>query len=470
MDRRGNTEAGFTIVEVLVAILILAIGAMTTFTLLSAATRNAQRAKASQVALEYAEQELEFLRSKKTEELAMEATPEPSTNVLSPNYRVTGGKFSLSREPAGPTSPVMVVNGGSLYGGGTVKGGTVRPGPEKFTNGDVSGKVYRYVVWRNDEKCGEACPGKQDYKQIVVAVKLDTPANQTAERGYVEVQSNFVDPTDNAKNDPLPGSNHSVVTAQQFFLTDTPCSSSGVTVRQAITGNHLLHNTLGTCASGPQTGTTNGAPDTLMLGSPPDPDPADPNNPPFYDYSNDTYLDTTPDAGVGLQIRKDDTNGCHYTPTGTTNPQSQVHRWVTDPMAEAFVLNGKVTLEFYTQSINNASSAGKLCVYLFVRHEKLGPLSLPVAVDTMFANTSGATPYWTFYRNASERWPQSLQNYRLTMNFLGAPFTIPASDRLGVALSVEREATPADALSFMYDHPKAPTRIEVDTSTPIDGG
>ena len=54
MPRRCHNESGFTLTEVLVAILILAIGAMTTFSLLSTATRNAQRAKASQVALEYA--------------------------------------------------------------------------------------------------------------------------------------------------------------------------------------------------------------------------------------------------------------------------------------------------------------------------------------------------------------------------------------------------------------------------------
>jgi prepilin-type N-terminal cleavage/methylation domain-containing protein len=468
VDRRLNREAGFTIAEVLVAILILSIGAMATFSLLSAATRNAQRAKASQVALEYAEQELEFLRSMEGSKLALTAAPPSSTNPLSPNQRVTNGTFALQRQPLANYRN-LVVNGGSLYGGGNIQGGVISPGPTKFTSGDVSGKVYRYIVWRNDEKCVEAaCPGKQDYKQIVVAVKLDAPPSQAAERGYFEVQSNFVNPTENAESDPLPSSNGSVVTAQQFFLTDTPCSSTGTTTRQEITSNHLLHNTLGTCASGPQTGKILGAPDALMLGSPPDPDPEDPNVPAFYDYSNDFYLDTTPDAGIGLQIRKDDTNGCHYVPTGTTNPESQVHRWVTDPMAENFVMNGKVTLEFYTQSINNASSAGKLCVYLFKRHET--GLPLPIATDTRLTNTSGATPYWTFYRTASEPWPQALTNLRLTMNFNGAPYTIPKEDRLGVALSVEREVTPADALSFMYDHPKAPTRIEVDTSTPIDGG
>lgn len=465
MAGRENREAGFTIIEVLVAILIVSIAAMTTFTLMSAAARNSQRAEASQVALDYAEQELELLRSMEDKNLALTASPSTSTNPNSPNSRVNNGTFALSRQPLGNYRN-LVVNGGSLYGGGHVTGGTVNPGPTKFTSGDVSGRVYRYIVWRNDEKCTEAnCPGKQDYKQIIVAVRLDKPPNQAAERGYVEVQSNFVSPTDNKENDPLAGANGKVITAQQFFLTDTPCSASGSTSRQEPTANHLLHNTLGTCASGLHTGTTKGAPDALLLGSPPDPDPADINNPLKYDYANDSYLDTSPDAGVGVQIRKDDTNGCHYTPTGTTNPESQVHRWVTDPMAEKFVLEGKVTLEVFTQSINKAQSSGKLCIYLFKRHEVGSP---PVATDTMLTDSLGGTPYWTYYE--SPIWTTELKAKILTMTLGGTPYTIPAGDRLGVAFSVERQSTPADALSFMYDHPQAPTRIEVDTSTPIDGG
>ena len=95
----------------------------------------------------------------------------------------------------------MAVNGGSLYGGGFVEGGLVTPGPIPFESGNVSGTLYRYVVWRNDPSCPESealeedlCPGFQDFKQIVVAVKLDTPANQSGERGYVEVQSETIDP------------------------------------------------------------------------------------------------------------------------------------------------------------------------------------------------------------------------------------------------------------------------------------
>jgi len=462
---RGNGEEGFTIIEVLVAVLIVSIASMTTFTLMSAATRNAQRAEASQVALEYAEQELELLRSMEDKDLALTTPPPTSTNPNSPNLRVTNGTFALSRQPLGNYRN-LVVKGGSLYGGGHITGGTVNPGPSSFTSGDVSGRVYRYIVWRNDEKCSEAlCPGKQDYKQIIVAVRLNTPGNQAAERSYVEVQSNFVNPTDNKESDPLPGANGKVNTAQQFFFSDTPCAPAGTTVRQEPSANHLLHNTLGTCASGMQTGTVRGAPDALVLGSPPDPDPADVNNPARWDYSNDTYLDTTPDAGIGVQIRKDDTNGCHYTPAGITNPESQVHRWVTDPMVEPFVLNGSVTLEVFTQTIGKISSgSGKLCIYLYKRHETGSP---PVATDTMLTATNGATPYWTYRETV---WPVELKPKILTMTFNGAPYTIPAGDRLGVAFSVERQETGGDGLSFMYDHPQAPTRIEVDTSTPIDGG
>lgn len=467
MHSARDNEAGFTITEVLVAILILALGSMATFGLLTGATRNAQRAEATQVAIEYAEQELELLRSMESEKLALKSTPPPSSNPMSPAYRVkdSDDTFALDREPVGNYEP-LVLNGRELYGGGEISGGTVNPGPTPFTSGDVTGQVYRYIVWRNDEVCSEAnCPGKQDYKQIIVAVKLDSLGNEAGERGYVEVQSNFIDPTDNSEKDPLPGDDGKVVTAQQFFLTDTPCSPTGITSRQEITGNHLLHNTLGTCASGLQTGTTEGAPDALLLKSPPDPDPEDPTNPAEYDYSNDFYLDTTPDTGTGVQIRKDDTNGCHYEPTGTTNPESQVHRWVTDPMAEEFVMTGQVTLQFFTESLNNSSGTGQVCVYLFKRHEEGS-----VATDSLLTNVSGGVGYWTHSPLENGPWPQEWEKVRLTMSFNEAPYPIPAGDRLGVALSVERANTQADALSFMYDHPNHPTRLEVDTSTPIDAG
>lgn len=55
------------------------------------------------------------------------------------------------------------------------------------------------------------------------------------------------------------------------------------------------------------------------------------------------------------------------------------------------------------------------------------------------------------------------------MKFTPTSYEIPANDRLGVAISVERGHTADEALSFMYDHPNYPSRLEIDTSTPIGG-
>jgi type II secretory pathway pseudopilin PulG len=463
VGRPRAREAGFTIVEVIVAALVLVMGSMATFGLLSAATKNTQRAKASQVALNRAQEEIEKLRSLSDEQLAMTAAAPPSADSLNPDYRVSGGSFALTREPRGNYA-TMVVNGGSLYGGGNVKGGIVNPGPIPFTSGDVSGKIYRYVLWQNDTACGASCPGEQDFKRIVVAVKLDTPPNQPGERGYVEVQSDFVNPTDSKASDPKPGP-EGVVTAQQFFLSDTPCAASGSTVRQEITGDHPLHNTLGTCANGLKSGGEPGAPDALLLGEPPDPAPEDPNDPPFYDYASDYYLNPNPDTDKGLQIRPDDTEGCHYEPVGKTTPQSQVHRWVTDPMAADFKLSGSVTLEFYTRTLNYAEHTGTLCVYLYKRHEGGSP------PDTLLTNTAGNTPYWTYTPKGNVDWPrEAWTKVRLEMTFNNPPYTIPKDDRLGLALSLEKKNTPADAIAFLYDHPNFPARVEVDTTTPLAGG
>jgi type II secretory pathway pseudopilin PulG len=452
--RRGQTaEDGFTIIEVVVATLVLTLGALATFGLLSSATKNTERAKATQVALDRAQQELEALRFLTSEELAMTATPPHSNNPLDPDYRVniSAGTFALTKEP--PSDPHRLVVKGGVANGEPIVAGIVDPGPTPFKSGDVSGEVYRYVVQRNDEACGAACPGEMDFKQVIVAVKLDTPGNQAAERGYVEVQSDFIDPTDSADNDPQPGPDGKIVTAQQFFLSDTPCAASGETERQEIVASHPLHNTLGSCADGEA-----GAPDALLLGAPPDPAPADPSNPPLYDYADN--LNPTPDTDKGVQILRDDTSGCHYNPTGTS-PETKVHRWVTDPFQSDFVLSEKATLEFNTKALNGVSHSGEVCVYLFDRDDM-------ASEPTWLHDKATGADHWSYERS---EWPLEWTSAKLEMSFQGAPYTIPAGHRLGVALSVERTSTSgADAIQIMYDHPDYATRIEVDTTTPIGGG
>lgn len=488
-----HQEHGFTLIEVMIAAVVLALASASVFGVMAASVRNNSRAESTQIALNRAQREMEKLHSLSYDELGLTKAPGHSNNPLSPDNRVVNGNFALQADPLGEYAP-MVVKGGTLWGSEEVSGGVVKQGPLKFEEGDVVGHIYRYIVWRNDKSCPESetgedlCPGFQDYKQLVVAVKIDATGAEPRERNYIEVQSAALDPDAVAEVPKGNGNGNgsggggsgggggsagtgTAVTAQQFFLTDTSCSASGTTSREEISGDHLLHNTLGTCASGPQTGTTIGAPDALLLGAPPDPAPEDETNPALYDYANDGYLEPTPDTDKGVQIKRDDTSGCYYTPTGTVHPESQVHRWVTDPLVGEFKMNGKVTLEFYTRTLNDALYHGTLCVYLFKRHET-GSGESTVATDSLLNDKATSYGYWTYDGPQGNKfWPRNAwTKVRLTMEFPGAPYTIPTGDRLGVALSVDPSNTDAEAIPIMYDHPDYPTRLEVDTTTPTEGG
>jgi hypothetical protein len=455
-------ESGLTIIEVLVAAIVLTMGAAAVFGVLGAATRNAQRAKATQVVQDLAQEELERLHNLPYEDLALSEPPTAASNPLNPDSRVQGDEFALTRSPVGDYRPLVVDESSGFSPESPFEAGD-------GGHGGIKGTLYRYVVWRNDPSCPEEeCPGEEDFKQIVVAVKPDRPAGQPGERGYVEVQTQLTDPK--AAEDGGGGGGGSgggggnKVTAQQFFLSDTPCAASGATTRIEPTEDHLLHNTLGTCASGPQTGGKAGAPDALLLSDPPDPDPLDPANPPLYDYSSELYPEASATTDKGVQILRDDTSGCHYEPTGTTNPASQVHRWVTDPMPFEFEMGGKVTLEFYTRTLNDSLYTAALCVYLFDLAES-GPPSF------LYSKPEN-NPYWVYLPQGNGYWPRNAwTKVRLTMEFQEAPHFVLAGDRLGVALSVDRAYTPeGDPIPIVYDHPKYPTRIEVDSSTPIEGG
>lgn len=510
--RLGRQEDGLTLIEVLVASVILAMAAMATFGVLAATTRNAQRAQALQVALDKAQEEMEKLHTLSYDELALTSVPPPSSDPLDPAYRIRSSdfKYAVVRDPLGQYATI-VRNGGEIWGNNekVIEGGVVDPGPIPFQEGNVSGELYRYIVWRNDPQCPQSengledfCPGPQDYKQLIVAAKLDAPGRQ-APRNYVEVQSQVSNPKaaaqrstregevgeggtgeeteaekeqrekEEAENDGTGGQGTGkAITAQQFFLSDTPCSAAGETSRLEISADHLLHNTLGTCASGLRNGQTkNGAPDALVLGPPPDPDPADEFNPLLYDYSSDSYLEPTPDTDKGVQILHDDSAGCNYVPKSSVHPEAKVHRWVTDPMPRDFKMSGTVTLEFYSRTLNEASYPGTICAFLFIRREEVVGEETK-AFDTLLENSDvPGRLYWTYSSEGTGSWPRTeWTKLRLKMNIAGKlPKEILEDQRLGVALSVDAGTTLADAIPVMYDHPNYPTRLEVDTTTPFEG-
>jgi hypothetical protein len=147
--RPAGLESGLTIIEVLVAAVVLVLGAAATFGVLGAATKNAQRAKSTQVALDLAQEELERLHSVPYASLALDSQPKPASSSLNPGFRVKGTEFALQRSPMAAYGPLVV---------DPEKG--VSPESEFFSgdteHGGIKGRLYRYEVWRNDPTCPDA--------------------------------------------------------------------------------------------------------------------------------------------------------------------------------------------------------------------------------------------------------------------------------------------------------------------------
>ncbi len=229
------------------------------------------------------------------------------------------------------------------------------------------------------------------------------------------------------QNDPSPSCpGCSVVTAQQFYLTDTPCTSGGIDRtpndrRRPPPPQHPRD-----LREQNRRRARNQAPRTPFS---PELRPTPPPK-----TKTTRRCTTTPTTHTSRRRKKKPTRGsscakttrrgCNYVPTGVTTPQSQIHRWVTDPFAKNFRMTKKVTLEFYTRALSDELYTGELCVYLFKRHEVGGrrDRQLPIQLENrktvlVLLNRSGKpSPTGHSSNGNGSGWK---------MSFTGTPYTIP---------------------------------------------
>ena len=241
-------------------------------------------------------------------------------------------------------------------------------------------------------------------------------------------------------------------------------------MREEITGDHLLHNTLGTCASGPQTGADPSGPPTRCCSAPrPTPAPRRKQPAALRLRQRLAIWSRRPTPTRACRSCRDDTSGCNYepdrhrhTPSARCTAGSPI-RSPTD-----FEMNGKVTLEFYTRTLNDALYHGTLCVYLFDRHE----------------TGSAEEPPRRLAADKQRRRRRLLGLHAGGKRILAAKLLdqgaaddgirrCPGNDPGGRPARRRAQRRPrqhrSGAIPIMYDHPNYPTRIEVDTTTPIDG-
>ncbi len=452
-------QGGFTMIEVVISTVVLALGSLGVLSVVDASTRNNYRVEQSQVVVNVLEREVESIKQLPYSGVALTGIPVASTDENNPAWRVSTGQYAMSRE--GTDLRPLVVNGTSLAGGGTVAGGTIAAAPKPFESGDVSGMIHTYVVWINDSSCPEAlCPGTQDLKRVIVAATLNS-GGAVSGRSYQEMHADLVDPDVTPVSDAVPEGPGEEGSFATFWLTDTPCDKSE---RQPLTGDHSTHNTLGSCGAGMKTGNTPGAPDLMFIEPPKLESGLPPDQQPLYDYSTDVEPSTGGDFDRGLQIRNSTLPGCIFSPSIVDGvPGQKVHRWLSPAIPDSFelLLDGEATLSLWTRTLNGATHPGRICVFLFAR--KLNVLGIPVDVPMVNQDITNAT----WFPHEEGTWPKdNWTEISVDMDYLYAAGALLPGERLGLAISVEKGGTnPGDGLEFMYDHPSFDSRLQVKTSS-----
>ncbi len=441
--RRLALERGFTLIEILIAMALVAIGVAATIGVFGTSSRATVRAQRGEVAVQQAQAEIDRLSTLEYGETALTSAPTASTDPYDPRIRVQSGNRFLVR--TGVVEDLVLTPASGMTA-------MVDPGPTTFSVGSggaaVTGKIYRFASWR-DEQCPTLiCDGSENTKRISVAVTLDPAHSNDAPRPPVWLSTIVADPDAVPPGREAPADDEDdgpQSSAQSFYFYDTRC---GLTARAAPTASHYTHNT---ASSGPapvdnsiceQTDTTK-QPD-LMGTAPPS------SSTTLYDYSAD--LTGGYPGGLAL-MRRGTTCRTSYSAADTSNPAQNnkwnVHSWATNPFTSAFNLKGRVTLSMFSTTVGGVSGRGFLCATLLERQ--------------IFSGLPSDRVLGTATYDVSN-WPSDVRRLTFTFN-LSQQETIASGRRLVMALNVRSES--AQDLAFLFDHSTYPSLLEVETTTPL---
>lgn len=460
-----------TVVEVVVAGLIMVVGGLGVLGIVDAASRNTFRAEQSQAVANLMQGEMERLRQVPYDELALTSLPVHASDPEDPNSRIASTSFFYTGRN-GTGLKQLVYNGGSS-GGETIEGGTVDPGPTQFQVGKLKGDVYRYVVW---DTCPAAlCADGRHLKRVVVVAQLDQTASGGTRR-YQELQGQFVDPDVEPSEFPSQEPGGSDTPEWRLLLTDTPCDESARLPHPESEGDHPSHNTLADCAQGEQLGNVPGAPDLLWPAAPKLP-PEEPKFEGWPDYKYDYATDVgpQPDADEGLQLLPGGAcdsaattalaSGVATEPDADEDAFRKVHRWLSPPMpptgsADDVLLTGEGTLNLWSRTVSEAVYKGRVCAWIFVRSYDEGAIT-----DTLVVNLE--PPQSLYFERFETIWPhEGWTEVTLPLSFghadEGGALPLPEGSRLGLAIAVGGD-TPT-GLQFLYDEPSFDSRIELATT------
>jgi prepilin-type N-terminal cleavage/methylation domain-containing protein len=155
-------EDGFTLLELLTAITLLAVGLIALVTSFDHSRDLVSVAEKTEVASHRAERELERILSLPYAGVAHSSTPASSASSADPAFYVSGAGYQYDQGSTGPQSETLAVVGG----------GSISASPSTWTDSEsrLTGQIQSFITWTG-EYC-TAADRTRCAKRVTVAVTV----------------------------------------------------------------------------------------------------------------------------------------------------------------------------------------------------------------------------------------------------------------------------------------------------------
>jgi Tfp pilus assembly protein PilE len=394
LNQSSTNEDGFTIIEVLVASMILIVGVLTAMQALDASRKLTLVAERQTTIAHRAQLELERVKSLPYTQIGLTGASASWSSTAGDYTYVSGASGSCPATPAGPApsyqpdhstggsaaTESLVINGCNYMLAGTstpFTTGTIAP-VTAWTDGTLGGNVYDFVTWTSDPTCsqtatsGSICATSNDYKRVTIVVTVNGashPSRPAVVSGFVASPSDVPQGAPaNSQQNPLSSPTTTCVNGQgqtvscsntltgtplQYFPTD--CSYTSGSCGTPTCAGHSLHDTIASVLLNPP------APDLLRTTLPTGACTDGSGNPTPPCFALDIGCAT---GGGGVAIKPTGNATCGTPSTDNT----KTHSWVTPqvPVGTTVNLNGTGSMTAYLESTSGVSVSATVCLGLYI--------------------------------------------------------------------------------------------------------
>lgn len=438
--RRPAAEDGFTLIEVLAALLLLTVGIFAVAATFDFSRASTDQSELKTAAIDRAQREIEAVRS-----LPYEQVAHPTGGILSasadpkdPTARIAGTSFKWNRASASASEPLATEATGAV------------PMRQIVARGDED--RFGYTIWRfvtrtDEPACASAVDCEDtgsDYRRVTVVVRASGLGDTL---DPVWTSTTVIDPSAAANNEGQPqtlcqtddGSALELCSREAegepltFYLTNTRANTGNV--RQSIPtdpAQRPLHKTVrvpATCTASSSTGCP--IPDLMVEAPLPTLEPED--VPATVSFATDV----TPAVAAGRPLVQDSV-ACGGTPS--RNDDLKGAYWVSPPLSEAVRLDGHGTLRLYSRTWTESEHTVRLCGVVY---------SVPATIVNPVPAANAPVQIGQF--DSSLDWPSSFQPVSVDVQLgLSDDWEVAAGRRIGVRLWVDGAS--GDDVVLLYDH------------------